>query len=102
MVLVSAEDHTWCLKEIITTVCQQSMVLGLNFSCISFTEVYSMEISVKYSFHHMIFPPIKSFYISTSTFKIVENIRAFISCSSCWLVQGCELRNWREPSAWNL
>ena len=51
MVLVGAEDHTWCLKEIITTVCQQSMVLGLNFSCISFTEVYSTKISVKCSYH---------------------------------------------------
>ena len=51
MVLVSAEDHTWCLKEIITTVCQQNMVLGLNFSCMSFTEVYSTKISVKYSYH---------------------------------------------------
>ena len=51
MVLVSAEDHTWCLKEIITTVCQQSMVLGLNFSCISFTEVYCTKTSVKYSYH---------------------------------------------------
>ena len=33
------------------SVCQQSMILGLNFSCISFTEVYSTKISVKYSYH---------------------------------------------------
>ena len=40
MVLVSAEDRTWCLKEIIRTVCQQS-----------FTEVCSTKTSVKYSYH---------------------------------------------------
>ena len=41
--MVSEGDYYNCLSK--------SMVLGLNFSCISFTEVYSTEISVKYSFH---------------------------------------------------
>ena len=47
-----------------------------------------MKTSFKYSYHQksMIFPPIESFYISTSTFKIiVENITAIRSCSSSYV-----------------